>query len=459
MGKRMNSKMRLFTVLLTGLLTVPGLARTEDEQDNGSRLAYTMKIDPPGREVHITGTVAGHTRKQVSQLKSFGLRKKVSIGVKTDDGLVKFSYAVPIDQAEFDDPRNPVLNSDFFCAFMKTILLAPSIEGVEFKNIAFTIEMPEGWKIVTSRGVGDTQFTLDVLKDLTGTLVCAGDYATYAFNLPHQNGDAITKCHVAIRGARDWDDREFVDEFKRLVLGQMNYFGGSHPAPIQFLALHLLPKGTKSRIPAFNRRAPGHDTVLALHSKPRRHFEFLGMLAHEHLHNWYPYTMKSDLGPWFMEGLNDYVAYRGLLANGLHTREQFSGMLSKWHREYQTCIRRNDQLLMPYRRGMIAAWVFDIQLRRATGGRSGLTEVLLKLIEEKSGGGIVQRADLLAMLKRVSGKDMEALYRHLVEDDGAVELATYLDGTGFRIVDETRAIEICPETDDEKSLFEVILSE
>ena len=66
----------------------------------------------------------------------------------------------------------------------------------------------------------------------------------------------------------------------------------------------------------------------------RKHFEFLGMLAHEHLHNWYPNAMRSDLGPWFMEGLNDYVAYRGLLANGLHTREQFSGMLSKWHREY-----------------------------------------------------------------------------------------------------------------------------
>jgi len=78
-----------------------------------------------------------------------------------------------------------------------------------------------------------------------------------------------------------------VEEFKRLVRGQMNFFGGSHPAPVQFLALHLLPKGAKARIPAFNRRVPGHDTILALHTpaRSRRHFEFLGMLAHEHLHN------------------------------------------------------------------------------------------------------------------------------------------------------------------------------
>ena len=157
----------------------------------------------------------------------------------------------------------------------------------------------------------------------------------------------------------------WVEELKRLMRGQMDYFGGSHPAPIQFLALHLLPASTRPRIPAYNRRAPGHDTVLALHTQdhPWESFEFLGMLAHEHLHNWYPNAMRSDLGPWFMEGLNDYVAYRGLLANGLHTREQFSGMLSKWHREYEMCVRTKNERLMPYRRGMVAAWVFDIELR------------------------------------------------------------------------------------------------
>jgi predicted metalloprotease with PDZ domain len=103
--------------------------------------------------------------------------------------------------------------------------------------------------------------------------------------------------------------------------------------------------------------------------------------------------------------------------------------------------------------------VFDIEIRRTTGGRKGLTDVLLKLIEQKPNGGIVQRPDFLAMLKQVSGKDMEALYRHVVEDDGAIDLATHLNGTGFRIAAKTRAIEIRPETDAEKKLLEAILSE
>ena len=122
-------------------------------------------------------------------------------------------------------------------------------------------------------------------------------------------------------------------------------------------------------------------------------------------------------------------------------------------------MRTKNQRVMPYRRGMVAAWVFDIELRRATDGRNGLTDVLMKLIEGKPEGGIVQRPHFLAMLKKVSGKDMEALYRHLVEDDGAIDLAAYLDGTGFHFVAKTRNIEIRPETDAEKKLFEAILSE
>ena len=124
------------------------------------------------------------------------------------------------------------------------------------------------------------------LQDLGGTLVCAGDYDSYSFELEHRGSNAKTQFYVAIRGEREWDDKAFVAEFKRLARGQMDYFGGSHPAPIQFLALHLLPQGLSPSIPAFNRRVPGHDTVLALHTpnRPRDHFEFLGMLAHEHLH-------------------------------------------------------------------------------------------------------------------------------------------------------------------------------
>ena len=447
-------------VLLPALLwPLPVSAEEVEESVTPSDLTYAISIDPESRRLDVRGTLPGYRGEPIRQFQSMGMREKVDIRFpKTEDGSTVFQYDLPIRQPTFKDTFKPVLNKDFFAGFCSSLLLLPRVEGREF-DLTLTITAPKAWKVVTSRGIGAT-WKLDGVPDLMGTLICAGDYAAYQFDLEHWKSDASTRFYVAIRGQRDWDDKPFVEEFKRLARGQMDYFGGSHPAPVQFLALHLLPEGESPGIPAFNRRCPGQDTVLALHTpaRPRKHFEFLGMLAHEHLHNWYPNAMRSDLGPWFMEGLNDYVAYRGLLANGLHTREQFSGMLSKWHREYLWCVHTKNERVMPYRRGMIAAWVFDIQLRRATNGKHGLTDVLLDLIRDKPSGGVVQRAHFLARLKRFSGEDMEALYKHLVEDDGAIDLGKYLEGTGFTIA-KNRNIGIRPETESEKKLFEAILSE
>lgn len=456
--------MRFYPAVATALFA---LVATQGLADDSAatvlpKLIYVIKIDPEAKEVEVTGTIEGHENAAVNRFNSLGIKKQVKINVGSSDGKAVFSYKVPIDQAKFKDTFKPVLNEKHCAIFLGSVLVAPNIKGIKFKEIKLQLQTPEGWKIATSRGLNDAAYTVSNFQDLAGTLVCAGDYSTFSFDLKHKSGGgAKTKFYVAIRGKRDWDDKEFVDEFKRLARGQMDYFGGSHPAPIQFLALHLLPRGLPPSIPGFNRRVPGHDTVLALHTpaRPRKHFEFLGMLAHEHLHNWYPNAMKSDLGPWFMEGLNDYVAYRGLLANSLHTREQFTGMLSKWHREYRMCVRTKNQRVMPYRRGMIAGWVLDIEIRRSTGGKRGLTDVLLNLINEKPKGGNVQRTHFLAMLKKVSGDDMEPLYKHLVEDDGAIDLAKHLKGTGFGIASKNQAIEIKPETDEEKKLFDAILSE
>lgn len=447
-------------VVTAPVLIAADKADEPDAKKTSLQLDYLVTIQPDKQQVSVAGTLRGYGGKKVRQFQSRGLSCKVQLGISEKaDGEMLFRYDLPIQQSTFKDTFKPVLHKDFFAGFCSGLLVFPQLDDMHFDRLALTVAAPDGWKIATSRGIG-AAWELGSIDDLAGTLICAGDYFTDSFEVAHNGGDAKTSVYVAIRGQRDWGDAELVDQFRRLVRGQMEFFGGAHPAPIQFLALHLLQEGEHSNIPAFNRRSPGHDTILALHSpaRPRAHFEFLGMLAHEHLHNWYPSVMKSNLGPWFMEGLNDYVAYRGLMANGLHTREQFTGMLSKWHREYLYCVQRKDTRLMPYRRGMIAAWVFDIELRRATDGKRGLADVLRNLIGSKPEGGVVGRSHFVAMLNEVSGQDMESLYKHLVEEDQAVDLAKHLKGTGFRIAPETRNIAIVLETAEEKKLFESILA-
>lgn len=164
-------KAHLFPTCFAVLLAVPGLpGQAADAQNVGSRLAYAIKIDPAGRKVHVAMTVAGHSRKEATRFTSFGLRKKVKIGLKTVEGVLTFSYQVPIDQPTFGDLFQPVLDEKHFAGFMSKLLLAPRIEGVTFKDIPLTIEAPEGWKIATSRGAGAARYTLSGLKDLVSTL-------------------------------------------------------------------------------------------------------------------------------------------------------------------------------------------------------------------------------------------------------------------------------------------------
>jgi len=452
--------LQAFMALLFVFLLVPLSAFAEGDNKQLVELAYELSIKPNDGCVSVVATLRGHGDRPILGLKREGLRQKVKVkAVKKANGAFVFSYDFAVQQSTFKNSLLPVMNQSFFTGFGNRMLTFPTVEGQEIERVTLKINAPKGWSIVTSRGVGDS-WVLDGVKDLMGTLICAGDYFTAGFELPHKNSDKVTRVHVAIQGKYNWDEKQFVDDFKRLVRGQMDFFGGDHPVPIQFLALHVLPDGQRVRTPGFNRRAPDHDSVLAVHTAKisPKDFGFLGMLAHEHLHNWYPHTMKSDLGLWFTEGLTDYVAYRGLLANGLHDQTQFTSMLSQWFREYHYCIRTNDQNLMPYRRGMLAAWIFDIELRRATDGKHGLTDVLQNLIASKPAGGIVQRKHFVTMLKKISGKDMEQLYKSLVEDETTIDLAKHLDGTGFGISPKG-AITINPKTTSEKKLFSAIMSE
>ncbi len=282
----------------------------------------------------------------------------------------------------------------------------------------------------------------------------------HSCEIPHRDPAKKTTLIIAVRGERKIGDARFVADVKRLVEAQMAYFGGSHPAPRQFLALHFVSSGGFP-IPAFNHRAPGHDTIIGIHSAARRQddFEFLGMLAHEHLHNWYPNVMRSNMGAWFMEGLNDYVAYRGVHAAGIHSDEQFAGMLSKWHRQYRWCVENKDKRLMPYRRGMFAGLVFDVELRRALAGKAGLRDLLLGMLRAKPAGGVASREDFVAMAQKLTGKDFAPLYQELVEADRIIDLPRFLEGSGFRLGEDKVALRLDPQTEPEKAFLKRLLSD
>jgi len=464
----MVKRLCLLVVLAVGQAVAGGQAAQDPKVSEGQaeaqppRLSYVLKVDPAKRQVAVQGTLEGAGAAEVRRFSAPGLRRKLELRLSTAQDKLVFDYALPEVQSEFENVGLPALEKDFFAGFGDRLLIVPQAKDIgRCKDVRLRLELPEAWRVATSLGHGAREFACPSVGDLMGTLVCAGDYAVHTFDVAHRDASQRTTVLVALRGERQIDEARLVRDLQRLVEGQMAFFGGSHPAPRQFLALHFIPPQRRVNVPAFNRRAPGHDTVLAFHSssRPQDDFEFLGMLAHEHLHNWYPTVMRSSLGPWFMEGLNDYVAYRGLYVSGVHNAAQFTGMLSKWHREYHWCLRNPRHPLMPYRRGMLAGWVFDIELRRSSGGKHGLRDVLLGLLENRPESGVVGRTEFLAMMQRRTGKDMAPLYEELVERAEPIPLARFLEGTGFRLADDKVGIRIDPADEPQKAFLQRLLSD
>jgi len=443
-------------------LALSGEEKTGVAEKPSFKLSYVLTVDPEKKAVSVAGKLEGPGAGAVRRFSNPGIRGELKMRVSAGQDSLGFDYQLPNVQTAYARIDQPVLEAGFFAGFGDKLFLVPEAEGVRgCKGISLRLAFPEGWKVATSLGAEARELACPGLQDLLGTLICGGDYAVQTCDIPHRDPAKKTTLVVAFRGERKIDDARFVADVRQLVAAQMAYFGGSHPARRQFLALHFVPPGRQFPIPAFNRRTPAQDTILAMHhtSRPQDDFEFLGMLAHEHLHNWYPNVMRSDLGAWFMEGLNDYVAYRGLHAAGIHSAGQFAGMLSKWHREYHWCVERKDRRLMPYRRGMFAGLVFDLELRRASAGKAGLRDLLLGMLQTKPADGVVSRDDFLAMAQKLTGKDFAPLYQELVEADKAIDIPRFVEGSGFRLGDDKVALRLDPRSEPEKAFLKRLLSD
>ena len=420
-------------IVAAGLMVVVACSSVQAELTGEEVLQWVVDIKPEG--IAVTGIVQNAQAADVNRWTADLIRNVEISVVKTAENL-EFRYAAPVDQEVFLETQHPVLNGRQFCGFGQHLLVFPELKHRAFEQYVLTLNYPEDWTLVTSLGVNRRVIKVDRFEDLRGLMICAGDYAFEEFTLPNRTKASPTRYVLALHGERTFEDAVYFGKMKKVVEAQVAYFGGDHPAPVQAIALHILGKGIRPSIPGFNRRAPGHDSILGVHNnaRPWGHFEFFGMLSHEHMHNWFPNVLQSDLGPWFMEGLNDYVAYSILFDNGLHTMEQYVGMLNKWYKEYLWCLSRDETPLMPYRRGMIAAWIMEVEIERATDNQKGLKNLLEHLLVNTPKNQRVTRDKFVAALQSLLGESAEDLYVRLIESAEPIPLAEYLKKSSYTMV-------------------------
>ena len=106
---------------------------------------------------------------------------------------------------------------------------------------------------------------------------------------------------------------------------------------------------------------------------------------------------------------------------------------------------------------MLAAWIFDMEIRRATEGEKGLRDLLVALLRAEPADGTVSDEDFLSHYRKVSGKDGAKLYAALVQANVSIALPHFLAGSGFRIAPGNQGVVVDPQSEEEKAFLERLL--
>jgi predicted metalloprotease with PDZ domain len=149
------------------------------------------------------------------------------------------------------------------------------------------------------------------------------------------------------------------------------------------------------------------------------------IFGHEMTHTW---TAKEEVGKWFNEG--NAVYYQGLLPwrAGLITTDQYLADINQTASRYYTNAMRHtpeDQVLaafwddtrirvLPYDRGAMYFAVLNGKIRKASGGKRSLDDLIRTMVVRIKTDQPVSEAIWLDMLRREIGEDGPATHRAMM---------------------------------------------
>lgn len=238
---------------------------------------------------------------------------------------------------------------------------------------------------------------------------------------------------VAMHGRFGFNDADFADRIARIAEVQRRFWGDRDAAfLVPMIALPAM--STNSGSIGTGR---GDAFVMWATSNVKLD-ELTRVLAHEQIHTWIDDEVggrvedEEGLEYWFSEGFSDFYAPRSLLGSGLftledHAREVNAALLrhaaspvraapnSRIKDEFWT---DGDVERLPYDRGHIFAALLDYELRKGSGGRLNLDDVMraqLAHVRGRPKSDTTSAGRLLPVIvKQVAGTDItELLQRHI----------------------------------------------
>lgn len=363
---------------------------------------------------------------------------------------VNNGYAGDPDASD-DNPYRPVVRPGWFHLLGNTWVVQPDGRVRATARVAWK-DWPRDWTIASDLQHPKAGEQLELGGVIESVALGGRDVKVLSRKVP---GGTL---RVAMRGAWPFTDAGFTDDVARVVGAQRDFFDDVEGPFLVTLIPVEAPAGWQSVGGA------GRGDAFALFStRGDVGDELRGILGHEHIHSWVPREMVRMPDPeqvdyWLSEGFTDFYAWRTQVRGGVWSLEDYVAALNDAFREFDGSKARSwpnarvaaefwsdgQAQRMPYRRGAFLAMRWDEELRRRSGGRIDLDNVVLGLRNQVRAARTWEdvpeaRPGLTAMMKARGLDPTEDIARYV--DAGEV---LDLDGAWFQgcLVVETAQVPV-----------------
>jgi predicted metalloprotease with PDZ domain len=373
--------------------------------------------------------------------------------------------------------RTSELNSDH--AFWNNTNLLMYPDGQIKHPATLKVNAPPGWKVATGLPPVMDQpntFHADDFDILYDSPVEVSDFKVLSFEVkgvPHR---------IVIDGEGNYDPERMRTDVQKIVAAEVELMGGEIPYHNYTFLLHLRSNNggglehlnsTALAYPRFGFRPARSEGVNSAgpNAQPQRTYHgFLSLAAHEFFHLWNVKRIRPDaLGPfdytkenytkllWVAEGFTDYYASVALRRAGLITEQEFLEEKAKafqdlqntpgrfvqsaeessfdtWIKYYRQDENSINSQVSYYDKGAILGLLFDLEIRKKSGGAKSLDDVMRYLYTEffkKSRNYTPQ--DFQKTCELMAGASLDQFFSRYVRGREELDYTSALNVAGLRL--------------------------
>jgi predicted metalloprotease with PDZ domain len=336
------------------------------------------------------------------------------------------------------------------------------VDGAKNAPCSVTYKVPAGWSVASANDPkpGDpytfTASDYDTLADQPADL---GKFARWDRTV---RGVPVS---VVIVGGENIDPKKWVERTFQVAEAGLRFWG---KAPFPRYIFHC-------RFPAGILGGGGleheNSTVITLPPSDLRQADAddMGLIAHEYFHAWNVKAIRpASLGPfdysrpvrvsdlWWLEGVTDYFAPRLVVDAGLAGPDYWRAFMASQIADLQNNPARKTVTLETaslkawegksegfgglsyYNKGLVVGLLLDIEMRRRTENRVGLTDLTKALYArmEESGGEGYPPGEIERMASKLTGADLKPFFDRALRSTEELPYADILPHAGLTLQDD-----------------------